>query len=216
MGYTPTWAGVASAPIGIIPLFLSPLLGKYGKYADPRYLVSGSFVLFAVTYYWQSTLNTNASFEQITWPRFFQGAALVTYYLPLVSIALMGIPNDRLASATGLFNFVRTISLSIGTSTYTTIWNDRAIFQRSRIVELINEYNPVINETLQTLEHIGFKTIEAWAIIEELATNQAYMLATNDTFWLAALSFLPLIALVWLCKPEKTNVKKVEIGMQEG
>lgn len=205
MGYTPTWSGVASAPIGILPLFLTPLLGKYGKYVDPRWLVMGSFILFILTFYWQSTLNTNASFEEIAMPRFFQGAALAIYYLPLVNLAITGIAPDKLASATGLFNFVRSISLSIGTSVFTTIWNDRAIFHRSRIVEFINDYNPVTQQALIDLSQAGFQGSQPLAYLDSLATQQAYMLATNDVFWMAAISFIPLIALVIFCKPAKKH-----------
>jgi DHA2 family multidrug resistance protein len=205
MGYTPTWAGIASAPIGIIPLFLSPLLGKFGKYFDPRWLVIISFVLFAWTFYLQSTLNTNASFEEIAMPRLWQGAALTFYYLPLVNLAITGIAPDKLASATGLFNFVRTISLGIGTSVYTTIWNDRAIMHRSRIVEGITDFNEVTNQALQQLAEVGVQGLKGVQVLEDLATQQAYMLGTNDIFWLAGVSFIPLIALVLFCKPAKNN-----------
>jgi hypothetical protein len=29
MGYTATWAGLAVAPIGILPVLMSPFVGKY-------------------------------------------------------------------------------------------------------------------------------------------------------------------------------------------
>lgn len=205
MGYTPTWAGIASAPIGILPLFFSPLLGKYGKYFDPRWLVTVSFILFAMTYYWQSGLTIDAGFYEIAAPRFFQGAALVPYYLPLVSIALIGIPGPKLASATGLFNFVRTISLSIGTSIFTTLWNNRAIFHRSRLVESIDLYNAPTVEFLEVAKSLGFSEKAGWVLLEESATNQAFMLATNDIFWIAGVAFIPLIAFIWLCKPAKST-----------
>lgn len=208
MGYTPTWSGVASAPIGILPLFLTPLLGKYGKYVDPRWLVMGSFILFALTFYWQSILNTNASFEEIAMPRFMQGIALAIYYLPLVSLAITGIPSERSASATGLFNFVRTISISIGTSVFTTIWNDRAIFHRSRIVELITEFNPITNQALVDLSQAGYQGLQPLAYLDSLATQQAYMLATNDVFRMAAISFIPLIVLIFFCKPPKAKASE--------
>ena len=33
MGYTPTWAGLAAAPVGILPFLLTPFVGNYmGKF----------------------------------------------------------------------------------------------------------------------------------------------------------------------------------------
>ena len=36
LGYTSTWAGLAAAPVGILPVFLSPLIGRFGNKIDMR------------------------------------------------------------------------------------------------------------------------------------------------------------------------------------
>jgi DHA2 family multidrug resistance protein len=36
MGYTATWAGLVTAPIGILALLLSPVIGKILPRTDPR------------------------------------------------------------------------------------------------------------------------------------------------------------------------------------
>lgn len=38
MGYTSVWAGLAAAPMGLLPLFLTPVLGKMGAKIDMRKL----------------------------------------------------------------------------------------------------------------------------------------------------------------------------------
>ncbi len=43
MGYNAIWAGLAYAPIGIMPLLISPLIGRYGNKIDMRVLVTFSF-----------------------------------------------------------------------------------------------------------------------------------------------------------------------------
>lgn len=43
LGYTPVWDGLAAAPIGILPVFLSPLVGRYAHKFDLRLLAGGSF-----------------------------------------------------------------------------------------------------------------------------------------------------------------------------
>jgi DHA2 family multidrug resistance protein len=41
----------------------------------------------------------------------------------------------------------------------------------------------------------------AFAMLERSIVQQAYMLATNDLFWLWGWTFLLLIAVVWFARP---------------
>jgi len=59
MGYNAIWAGLAYAPIGIMPLLISPLIGRYGNKIDMRVLVTFSFLMYAVCYYIKKLNVTN-------------------------------------------------------------------------------------------------------------------------------------------------------------
>lgn len=76
MGYTPTWAGFAVAPVGILPFFLTPIVGNYMGKFDLRIIISLGFIVFAGTCIWQSTFYTEMSFIQLIRPRFIQGIGL--------------------------------------------------------------------------------------------------------------------------------------------
>ncbi len=72
-GYTATWAGLASAPVGIIPVILSPIIGRFAHKLDMRRLVTFSFIMYAVCFYWRAY-----TFEQVwilarrPWPQFIR------------------------------------------------------------------------------------------------------------------------------------------------
>lgn len=53
-GYTATWAGLASAPVGVIPVILSPIIGRFAHKLDMRRLVTFSFIMYAVCFYWRA------------------------------------------------------------------------------------------------------------------------------------------------------------------
>ena len=53
-GYTATWAGLATAPIGLFPLLLSPIIGRFGHKVDMRLLVTVSFFVYALTFHWRA------------------------------------------------------------------------------------------------------------------------------------------------------------------
>jgi DHA2 family multidrug resistance protein len=44
MGYTAIWAGLAAAPMGFLPLLLTPIVGRYANRVDLRILASLSFL----------------------------------------------------------------------------------------------------------------------------------------------------------------------------
>ena len=54
LGYTATWAGLAAAPVGFLPIILSPIIGKFGNRVDMRLFVSASFLVFAYTFHWRT------------------------------------------------------------------------------------------------------------------------------------------------------------------
>ncbi|MCS5808810.1 DHA2 family efflux MFS transporter permease subunit [Klebsiella pneumoniae subsp. pneumoniae] len=49
-----TWAGLASAPVGVIPVILSPIIGRFAHKLDMRRLVTFSFIMYAVCFYWRA------------------------------------------------------------------------------------------------------------------------------------------------------------------
>ena len=43
--YTATWAGLAAAPVGLLPILLAPIIGKFGNKIDMRILITVSFMV---------------------------------------------------------------------------------------------------------------------------------------------------------------------------
>ena len=73
MGYTATWAGLATAPVGILPILLAPFIGRYMGRIDLRWWLTASFVAFAAASFWFAGFNTDVTFREIAWSRFAQG-----------------------------------------------------------------------------------------------------------------------------------------------
>src|SRR5678810_1231044 len=76
MGYTATWAGLATAPVGILAIIISPWVGKNVAKIDPRKLASVAFLGFATVLMMRSHFNTQADFNTILIPTVLQGAAM--------------------------------------------------------------------------------------------------------------------------------------------
>ncbi len=93
-GYTATWAGLASAPVGLLPLLITPIIGRFNR-IDMRYLVTFSFIIYAVCYYWRAYTEPGMSFAEAAWPQFVQGLAIACFFMPLTTITLSGLPPEK-------------------------------------------------------------------------------------------------------------------------
>lgn len=202
MGYTSGMAGLATAPSGLLALVFSPIIGKNLNRWDARVVVSLGFVVFAVVSFWSATYTLNASFAQVVAPRLLQGAGIAMFFVPINTIMLSGIEESRLASASGLSNFVRTLSGAIGTSISVTLWDHRAIFHHARLGEAISQYAPATQDYVSRQQGLGISGALSNANMEQVLTTQAYMVATNDFYYLCGAVFVVLIGMVWLTKPQ--------------
>ncbi|WP_333897299.1 multidrug efflux MFS transporter permease subunit EmrB [Mixta calida] len=201
-GYTATWAGLASAPVGIFPVILSPIIGRFAHRIDMRKLVTFSFIMYAVCFYWRAgTFEPGMDFGASAWPQFIQGLAVACFFMPLTTITLSGLPPERLAAASSLSNFLRTLAGSIGTSITTTMWTNRESMHHSYFSESITPYSSNAQETYRQLEQLGMSQQQASGYIAQQITNQGLIISANEVFWLSAGIFLMLVITIWFARP---------------
>jgi DHA2 family multidrug resistance protein len=201
LGYTATWAGLATAPVGILAFLLSPVLGRNMHRLELRGVVTFSFIMFAATSYWFSTFDSSASFSSLVLPRFVMGIAIPCFFIPLNQIYLAGLPSDQIASASGLANFFRTLGSSVSTAVTVTLWQHRGILHHATLTEYVAPSNPAATQVLQGLRHGGFGQTQALGIADQLVNREALTLAVNDIFWMCTVLFVLLIPVLWFAKP---------------
>lgn len=203
MGYTATQAGMIMAPVGLLAIFFSPVVGLTVAKIDPRRYATFSFLVFALVLWMRSNFNTQADFVTIIIPTVIQGIAMAFFFIPLVTITLSGLTPDRIPAASGLSNFLRITAGAMGTSITTTLWDNRATLHHTQLAETINQGNNAATSAMAGLGANGFGADQVLGQINRIVDQQAYMLATNDIFYASAVLFLLLIPLVWLARPQK-------------
>lgn len=110
---------------------------------------------------------------------------------------------DQMASAASLFNFVRTLFGAIGTSVVMTLWERREAVHHTHLTEHVDVYDPLVRQTLETLQHLGMDAQQGAGYLAGQITRQGFILAANEIYWLCAIAFLGMISLVWLAGPPK-------------
>ena len=205
LGYTATWAGLATAPVGILAFLVSPFIGKNIQRLELRAVVTFAFIVFAFTSFWFAGFNSGASYATLVLPRFIMGIAIACFFIPLNQIFLSGLNPDQIAGASGLANFCRTLASSVSTAITVTLWQHRTDSHHASLTEYVTQAAPATTAFTQRLAALGLHDKTGLAVVNQLVTREAATLAVNDVFWGCALLFLALIPILWLAKPPFGN-----------
>jgi MFS transporter, DHA2 family, multidrug resistance protein len=206
LSYTATEAGMVMAPVGILAIIMSPMVGKLLPKMDARIIASMAFAIFALVFFMRAEFTTEVDFTTLMIPTIIQGAAMAMFFIPLTSIILSGQPPEKIPAAAGLSNFVRIMFGGIGTSLSTTLWDNRSAVHHAQLTEHTGPDNPLFGQALHTLTAQGLSEPGALAVLERTISVQASTLGATDIFWLSALLFLALMGLIWMTHPIRSAV----------
>ena len=201
LGYTATWAGLASAPVGVLAFLMATVIGANIQRLELRAVVTFAFVVFAATSFWFACFDSSASFGTLVLPRFVMGIGIACFFIPLNQMYLSGLSADQVASASGLANFCRTLGSSISTAATVTLWQHRGDYHHAALTEHITSASPAATSFLQQLRHGGLSPTQSLGMVEQLITREALTLAVNDVYIVCAAMFLAMIPLLWFARP---------------
>ncbi|WP_275138490.1 MFS transporter, partial [Vibrio parahaemolyticus] len=76
MGYTATISGYATATMGILAVFLAPIIANLSSKYDPRPFVFVGVMWLGFWTFMRSFNTVDMTFEQVSWPMFVQGIGM--------------------------------------------------------------------------------------------------------------------------------------------
>jgi DHA2 family multidrug resistance protein len=205
MGYTATWAGLITAPVGLLAIVFSPIVGKNIQKVDLRILSSVAFLVFALVFWMRSNFTAQTDVQALLLPTIIQGIAMAFFFIPLVSLTLSGLRPDQIPAASGLSNFVRITAGAFGTSIATTVWDNRASLHHARLIEHISPFDYEASDAINKLQQSGMSLEQATGQINQLINQQAFVRSADDIFFVSAVICLALIGIVWLARPVKSG-----------
>jgi len=212
MGYTATDAGLVLAPVGVLALVLTPIVGRTTGKVDPRVYATTSMVVFAAVAWMRSRFNTQVDIWTLVVPTILQGAAVSCFFIPLVNLALGGLRPERIAAASGLNNFLRITAGAFATSTATTLWENRAALHHAQLVEHLTQGSPATSATLELLGRLGMEPEQRYAYLDRLVNQQAFTLSALDLFYASAILLVLIIPFLWIARPPKGGASPAGAG----
>ena len=111
--------------------------------------------------------------------------------------------DDRLAAASSLSNFLRTLSAAFGTAMSVTLWDNRATYHYDVVSQSVTHASANTQRFVHTLNAMGVDGVRELSTLHQVVMQQAYMMATNDMFWMASMTCLALAAMMWLTRPKR-------------
>lgn len=200
MGYTATWAGMATAWSGVLAILIAPGVAILSSKSDCRKLVFIGVFWMGLTTLWRSFGITDMTYWQISIPILLMGLGMPLFFVPVTGLALSSVDEEETASAAGLMNFVRTLAGAFATSLVTTSWEDRIKLNHVDLASTLD----ASGEAVQTMLGSGMGLDTVRANMDMMVTGQSVMLATNQLFFVIAVILIVAACTIWLApKPAR-------------
>ncbi len=207
LGYTATDAGLALTAGGVVTIMVMPIVGSLAGRIDTRLLLFPALCVTAAALYHLSQLNAEISFTDAALARAFQAVALPFLFVPINTVAFVGLPANQTNQGSALLNVARNLGGTFGISWAQTIIAQRQQFHQARMVEQLNPLNPEYDLGLGRIgDLVGTATDSSMTqlgILYSQVQKQASMLAFLDTFHILMIFVICVAPLTLLLRPPK-------------
>ena len=216
MGYTAVQAGSVFLPVGIIQGFMSPVAGRVSDKISPKAPIIVGVIVLGISFALNSELSylTEHSFVMTT--LYLRGFAMGIIFTPLSNLALLTVPREKMAQASGISNTVRQLGGSMGVAIFATMLTTRINFHTQMYGAAIQagsqQFKNVTTHLAQfAQQHTGSNMVTAaqqskYMILSHVG-KQAYIAGIDDDFLMAAvITFLGLIPVIIMRSKHKNQL----------
>jgi DHA2 family multidrug resistance protein len=215
LGFSATQSGMALMPRALAMMVGIPLVGRLYNFVQPRILVSLGVVMVAFSTYLMAHYTLDTSARTVTGAIILQGFGFASLFVPLTTVALMGIPRYRLADAAGLNSLVRQIGGSLGLAAFATLLPRFVGSARTGLVAHLVAGRADVTQRLGQIQQgligrgidPGDARGAARRLLGGLVERQANVLAFERLFLLAGVAFLFVLPLGIFLKAPKGVAK---------
>jgi DHA2 family multidrug resistance protein len=176
-------------------LLLSPIIGKYTDRIDNRYISIVGFLIFAFVSFSTSNYSLDVTSSYVSYTRALSGIGLAFFFVALNNVSLGTIKPIELVAAAGIFNFMRNLGNSIGSSLFIPIWNHAQAYHHEVLASHIHTGNPSF---LPMVNAIPGSLQTKLVAINGVISREAATMGVNDVLVIAGLIILALVPFMML------------------
>jgi DHA2 family multidrug resistance protein len=213
LGYPALQAGVAMFPRGLGSFIAMPFVGAIMSRFDPRKLLVFGLTACSISLVMLGSLNLNVGYWEIASAQFLQGLSLGFLFVPLTTVTMDPIPNEKMGNATSIFNLMRNIGGSMGIALSTTIVARSEQAYTNFLGRNVTPYSLQTQTMFENLRNFfmasGADAVtasqRAYAALFGMVQRQAAMLSFNHTYLFLAILFVLVIPAILLMRRPKTR-----------
>jgi len=154
MGYTAELAGLVLSPAGLMMMCMMPVVGVLSGKVDPRKLIAYGFTMLTLSLVWMANLNLQLSYGQLVFMRIFQASGLAFLFIPINTIAYVGVKQSENNDVSGLTNLARNIGASCGTAFVSTMLIRRTAAHENSAIRNFVPGMPAFDRQVTNLAHV--------------------------------------------------------------
>src|SRR6266702_2049746 len=215
LGYTAELAGLVLSPAGLMMMAMMPVVGILSSKVDPRKLMGYGFAMLTLSLITMHTMDLGVSYGRLVFLRIFQASGLAFLFIPINTIAYIGVKQTESNDVSGLTNLARNIGGSCGTAFVATMLTRRTAAHENNMIRNLTSGNNAFVDQVAKLKgffggHTGGNPLtvtgshSAQAYIYNQLHRQAGMLAYLDIIqYLAIFCACMLPLLFFIPRPPK-------------
>ena len=208
LGYTASAAGWAVSPRGIGAIIAMPIIGILTSKLDNRLLIASGFLMFGISSLRFGQADLQISQWSFLWAIILSGFGTGFVFVPLSTTAFVGLANEEVGNASGLYNLFRNVGGSVGIAIVNTIIARHAQLHQNELVRSVTSTNIATQNRLHELQLYlqsqGYSAVDAlqraYALIGLQVQGQALLWSYVDDFRYMALVCFACIPVVFLLK----------------
>jgi DHA2 family multidrug resistance protein len=212
MGYSAQLTGLALSPGGLVLALLMPIAGFAATKFDPRKVIAFGFFCTSASLLIMTQMNALIDFRTVMWLRIVQVVGIPFIFIPITTLAYVGVAAEENNQISGITNFVRNIGGAVGVSFLMTFMARHRAASRMDLVAHLSQGNIFFRRYFAMLSHGGQdpgSTHRALAQLQMIVDGQANVLSFLNVFFVMGMIVAVLIPLPFLMKrPSKEDMAK--------
>jgi len=208
-GYTATEAGLVITPGGFSIMLIMPLVGKLISVVDSRFLIATGLAITAGALFHMTGFSLDTDYSHFMWARIYQAMGLALLFIPINTLAYLGLDRSKSSSASALINMSRNLGGSFGIALTITYLSRRSqvhqTFMTAHATPADSAYRHMLEQFTQNFASLGdslhMAQNRALEQMSQMIAAQSSMMGFIDDFAMLGWIFLLLIPFVFVMRP---------------
>ena len=193
---------------GVAMFLTAPIAGRLSAVVDPRLMIGGGFVGFAIGTWQAHYISSDWAFWELLIPQILRGVSLMMCMVTVTNIALGTLTPTEMRGGSGLFNLTRNLGGAVGLALINTVMNQRFDLHLQRLHEAVSIDSNIATTRLQAMTN-AFHSLGSNANLVALkqmslvVRRQAFTIAIADIFFVLTILFAGIVLMLPLLQRPK-------------